>query len=339
MRLLNAVPEFNRQYATTIRTIALTTTPDRHAWFAREADESHDLGPATVVSADGERRLAYLDHDLVMDALDRVGADAVWVGWGFVSEHAEFAQRCEDAGISFIGPPAAVIRRLGDKIASKQLAERAGVRVVPWGGRAAADLDEARAHAEVVGYPLMVKAAAGGGGRGIRNADRQDQLEAAFREASSEAAHAVGDATVFLERRLPAARHIEVQVIADGAGTVWPVGIRDCSVQRRHQKVIEESDSTALWPTQQRRAERRCAAVVQRGGVPQRRHRGVPPSPRGRDVVLHGGQRPAAGRAPRDRDDDRSGSGQAAVARRSWRPARGRSAAGVRPRRRGPAHR
>jgi acetyl/propionyl-CoA carboxylase alpha subunit len=249
MRLLNAVPEFNVEHGTAIRTIALYTEPDRHSWFVREADEAVCLGPAMVGDpAAGLQRLAYLDYDILERALVESRADAVWVGWGFVSEHADFAAMCERLGIVFVGPTSDVIRRLGDKVASKQLAEGAGVPVVPWGGGPAADLETARKHAESIGYPLLVKSAAGGGGRGIRRADSPDQLDAAWSTAVSEAAHAVGDPTVFLEKRLGDARHIEVQVIADGWGTVWPVGIRDCSIQRRNQKVIEESDSTALDP-------------------------------------------------------------------------------------------
>ena len=169
-----------------------------------------------------------------------------WPGWGFVSEKAEFAELCDRLGITFIGPSAEVMRQLGDKIESKLLAEQAGVPLAPWSGGPVADVAAARKAAESIGYPLMVKATAGGGGRGIRLATSPEDLEEAFERASSEASKTAGDATVFLERAISGGRHVEVQVVADAAGTVWTLGVRDCSVQRRNQKVIEESASTAL---------------------------------------------------------------------------------------------
>ena len=247
MRLLNAVPEYNLEHGTDIRTIAFHTHPDRHAWFVREADEAVNLGPATFTDpTDGRQHQTYLDYERLEAALVESRADAAWVGWGFVSEHADFAELCERLGVTFIGPTSAVIRRLGDKVASKLLAEAAGVPVLPWGGGPAEDSAAARVHAEALGYPVLVKAAAGGGGRGIRLAGGPGDLEEAFSVARSEAVHAVGDPTVFVEKRMGDARHIEVQVVADRAGTVWAVGVRDCSIQRRNQKVIEESGSTAL---------------------------------------------------------------------------------------------
>ena len=179
-------------------------------------------------------------------ALRGAEVDAVWVGWGFLAEHASFAQACEEAGITFVGPDSATIRRLGDKVAAKLLAEQADVPVVPWSGGPVEDVAEATTLAAQLGYPLMVKAASGGGGRGIRMVRDDDELAAALPSASAEAALAFGDPTVFLEKLVPAARHVEVQVIADGYGTVWAAGVRDCSLQRRHQKVLEESASTVL---------------------------------------------------------------------------------------------
>jgi len=248
MRVLVAVDELNRAGDhPPITTVVLHTDPDAQAWYVRQADEAVSLGAASFVDpSDGCRKSRYLDEPAVMDALVRAGVDAVWVGWGFLAERASFAQRCEEAGIVFVGPNSATIRLLGDKVAAKRVAERAGVPVVPWSGEPVHDLGQATAHAARLGYPLVLKAAAGGGGRGIRIVSGEADLAAALSAARAEARFAFGDPTVFLERLVPAARHVEVQVIADGHGTTWAVGVRDCSLQRRHQKVIEESASTAL---------------------------------------------------------------------------------------------
>ena len=174
-------------------------------------------------------------------------------------------RRCEEAGITFVGPNSATIRRLGDKVAAKRVAEQADVPVVPWSGGSVDDVTKATSIAAQLGYPLVVKAASGGGGRGIRMVRDDDELAAALPSARAEAQLAFGDPTVFLEKLVPAARHVEVQVIADGYGTVWAVGIRDCSLQRRHQKVLEESASTVLDAAKEEAirdaAVRLCAAA------------------------------------------------------------------------------
>ncbi len=246
MRVINAVAEYNAERGTDLRTIALYTDTDQRAMFVREADEAHRLGPAHVTAPDGSRRVAYVDYDILERALVATRADAVWVGWGFVSEQAAFADLCDRLGIVFLGPSAEVMRRLGDKITSKQIAEAADVPVAAWSGEPVETVDEAHAHAERLGFPLMVKATAGGGGRGIRKVHAADELETAFTAARAEAQSAFGNGTVFLESLVPAARHIEVQIVGDSAGRVWAVGVRDCSVQRRNQKVIEEAPSPAL---------------------------------------------------------------------------------------------
>jgi acetyl/propionyl-CoA carboxylase alpha subunit/acetyl-CoA carboxylase carboxyltransferase component len=265
MRCLAAVGEFNRESADPITTIALYTDPDATSLFVREADEAVSLGPALVTDENGNRRTAYTDVDRVMAALARARADSVWVGWGFVAESAEFAACCEAAGITFIGPPSDVIRLLGDKIRAKQLAESAGVPVLPWSGGAVHDAAGALTAAGQLGYSVVLKAAAGGGGRGIRVVDSEVALTAAFHSARSEAELAFGDPTLFVERLVRGVRHVEVQVIADGHGTVWAVGVRDCSIQRRNQKVIEESGCVRLDPATESRlreaAVRLCAAA------------------------------------------------------------------------------
>ncbi len=252
MRLIHAVHELNYQRADPIRVIALFTDRERDAMFVRQADEAVCLGPSLVDDGLGGRRTGYLDHDALARALQGAGADAAWVGWGFVAEQPEFAELCERLGIVFVGPDPATMRLLGDKIAAKRLAEEAGVPVAPWSDGPVASADEAMGHAERIGFPLMIKAAAGGGGRGIRRVEEPAGLAAAFASARAEALQAFGDGTLLLEQVITPARHIEVQIIADGQGNVWPVGVRDCSYQRRNQKVIEESASPALTTEQER---------------------------------------------------------------------------------------
>src|SRR5208282_1787535 len=186
MRLINAVREWNAEGRPALRVIAVYTAPDRHEMFVREADEAVLIGPED--EEEGSFAASpYLDYAELERALRQCRADAVWPGWGFVSEKAEFAELCERLGIIFIGPSAEVMRRLGDKIESKRLAERSGVPLAPWSGGPVADVAAAHAAASSIGYPLMVKATAGGGGRGIRLVPSAPDLEEAFERASSEA--------------------------------------------------------------------------------------------------------------------------------------------------------
>jgi len=259
VRCLAAVGELGDDFGEPITTIALYTDPDAASLFVRQSDEAVSLGPALIADSDGSRHGAYVDIDKVMAALAQARADSVWPGWGFVAESADFAARCEEAGITFIGPPSDVIRLLGDKVRAKQLAERLEIPVVPWSGGPVHDDQSARLAAAILGYPVLVKAAAGGGGRGIRLVESESAMPAAFTSAQREAQAAFGDPTVFIERKVDSARHVEVQVIADGQGTVWAPGIRDCSIQRRNQKVIEESGSTKVGPAAE--AAMRDAAV------------------------------------------------------------------------------
>ena len=263
VRLIRAVKELNNSPgAEPLVTIALYTDSDSRALFVREADEAYALGSATFVDEEGKRRNRYLDYAALERVLRESRAEAVWVGWGFVSEHPAFVDLCQQLGVVFIGPDAEVMRRLGDKIGSKLIAEEAGVPVAPWSGGAVEDIDAARAAAERLGYPLMVKATAGGGGRGIRRVLDASQLEEAFASATSEARSGFGNGTVFLEKLMGAARHIEVQIIGDEHGTVWALGVRDCSIQRRNQKVVEESPSPVLSEAQHAEI---CAAARRLG--------------------------------------------------------------------------
>jgi acetyl/propionyl-CoA carboxylase alpha subunit/acetyl-CoA carboxylase carboxyltransferase component len=251
MRVIHAVRELNEDRDEQIELIALYTEPERHAMFVRHADEAFCIGPASVLDDQGRRRNGYLDYRALERALTAVRADAAWPGWGLVAEHPEFADLCERLGVVFVGPDGPAMRRLGDKIEAKLLAERAGVPVAPWSGGAVADVPDADRLAEEIGFPLMIKAAAGGGGRGIRRVDEAGALAAAFEHARIEALESFGDATVLLERLITPARHVEVQVIADGAGAAWALGVRDCTYQRRNQKVIEESSSSVLSAEQE----------------------------------------------------------------------------------------
>ncbi|MEP6814127.1 MAG: biotin carboxylase N-terminal domain-containing protein, partial [Marmoricola sp.] len=238
MRLIHAVREINAEGGEPIETVALYTEAERAAMFVREADIAYALGPASA--------RPYLDLAVLERALRETRADAAWVGWGFVAEDPAFAELCERLGVTFIGPSAEAMRKLGDKIGSKLIAEEVGVPVAPWSRGAVDDLDAALAAAKQIGYPLMLKATAGGGGRGIRVITSDADLAEAFERTRDEAARAFGSGVVFLERLVTGARHVEVQVIADGQGTAWALGVRDCSVQRRNQKVIEESASPVL---------------------------------------------------------------------------------------------
>ena len=238
MRLIHAVREINASGGGPIQTVALHTEGESHAMFVRESDLSYDLGRASA--------RPYIDLAALERALVKTGADAVWPGWGFVAEDPAFVDLCDRLGITFIGPSAEAMRKLGDKIGSKLIAEEVGVPVAPWSGGPVDTLEDALAAAKEIGYPLMLKATAGGGGRGIRMVGSATELEDAYQRTKDEAARAFGNGTVFLERLVTGARHVEVQLIADAHGTAWAIGVRDCSIQRRNQKVIEESASPLL---------------------------------------------------------------------------------------------
>ncbi|WP_219538068.1 ATP-binding protein [Nonomuraea guangzhouensis] len=261
MRLIHAVRDLSAETGTRIETVALYTDADRNATFVREADVAYPLGPASA--------RPYLDHAVLERALVETGADAAWVGWGFVAEDPAFAELCEKIGVTFVGPSAEAMRKLGDKIGSKLIAEEVGVPVAPWSRGEVATLEDALRAGDEIGYPLMLKATAGGGGRGIRMVASAEDLADAYERTSQEALRAFGSGVVFLERLVTGARHVEVQVIADGQGTAWALGVRDCSVQRRNQKIIEESASPVLAIEQvaelKAAAERLAVAVEYRG--------------------------------------------------------------------------
>lgn len=246
LRFLRALREYNLEYGTDLEAVAFYTDPDNGALFVRLADDAVSLGAALRTQPDGRSLSSYCDHDHVLGLLAEARCDAVWPGWGFIAEDAAFVRRLEEVGITFLGPSSAAMEALGDKIASKKLAEQADVPLAPWQDVTGAGDDAVTEAGGRIGFPLMVKASAGGGGRGIRKVDAPDELLAAVESAGSEAQKAFGDGGLFLEACVTNARHVEVQFACDGAEQAWALGVRDCSIQRRNQKVIEETPSPVL---------------------------------------------------------------------------------------------
>ncbi len=222
---------------------AVFSEPDRHALHVRYADEAFPIGPAPAAQS-------YLNGSKIIEAARRCGADAIHPGYGFLSENAGFAEACAEAGIAFIGPPPEAIRAMGDKTMARATMQQAGVPVTPGSPAIAEDAaaDEVAKRAAAIGFPVLVKAAAGGGGKGMRVARSGDDLLRSVAAAQSEARAAFGDGRIFLEKYIAAPRHVEFQVLADEAGRTVHLFERECSIQRRHQKVIEEAPSPALTP-------------------------------------------------------------------------------------------
>ncbi len=226
-----------------IPTVAVHSTADSEAMHVRLSDESVCIGPPAA-------RDSYLNMAAILSAAHVTGADAIHPGYGFLSENAVFAEMVEDHGLTFIGPTSDHIRMMGDKITAKSAMSRLGVPLVPGSDGALPDLETARDVAAKVGYPVLIKAAAGGGGRGMKVAHHADELEEAWRVARTEARAAFGNDEVYLEKYLDRPRHIELQILADNHGEVVHLGERDCSLQRRHQKLLEEAGSPALTGSQ-----------------------------------------------------------------------------------------
>jgi acetyl-CoA carboxylase, biotin carboxylase subunit len=245
-----------------LASVAVYSDCDRTARHVRMADEAWRLGGNTPAES-------YLRMDAVVEIARRCGADAVHPGYGFLAENAAFAEACGAAGLTFIGPTPAAIRAMGSKTAARAVATAAGVAVVPGTGAplpaGCADAEVASAAREV-GYPLMLKAVAGGGGKGMRLVMDESELSDSLRAARSEAQSSFGDSSVYLERRLERPRHVEVQLLGDAHGTVLPFVERECSIQRRHQKVLEESPSVAVTPDQRRALTDAAARVARRVG-------------------------------------------------------------------------
>ena len=305
-----------------IVSVAVYSEIDRDAPHVREADEAFLIGPAVPAES-------YLNIEKIIATAKEAGAEAIHPGYGFLAENADFARACAEAGIVWIGPPAEAIEEMGSKTRAREIMEAAGVPIVPGSTEVAKDVDAARKQAEEAGYPVACKAAGGGGGKGFRVAMTPDELEEAFDGAAREGEKFFSDDRVYVERYLEDPRHVEVQVLADSHGNVIHLGERDCSIQRRHQKVIEEAPGPA-GRRRDARADRqdrhRCG---RRRRLPRRRHdRGYAGR---RRVLLPRDEHPGPGRALRDRDGQRRRHRPRADPRRRRRAAldlpRGRRAA------------
>ncbi|MFN4059305.1 acetyl-CoA carboxylase biotin carboxylase subunit [Paracoccus hibiscisoli] len=242
-----------------IASVAVHSTADADAMHVRMADESVCIGPPSSTHS-------YLSMPALISACEITGAQAIHPGYGFLSENAGFVQMLEDHDITFIGPRAEHIRIMGDKITAKDTMKALGVPCVPGSEGGVNDVDEAKQVAAQIGYPVIIKATAGGGGRGMKVAENEAGLEVAFRTARSEAKAAFGNPDVYIEKYLQRPRHIEIQVFGDGKGRAVHLGERDCSLQRRHQKVLEEAPGPAITPEQRARIGKVCADAVAKIG-------------------------------------------------------------------------
>ena len=224
-----------------IQSAVVFSEADRKSLHVRLADEAYPIGPAPS-------RESYLRIDKLMDVARRAGCDAVHPGYGFLAENAALPRACTDAGLTFIGPSAESMEALGSKTAGRQLARRSDVPTVPGANDPFEKIEDAHALARNMGYPVLLKAVAGGGGKGMRLVVKDADFAAAFRDAGSEAANSFGDGRLYLEKYLEKPRHVEVQILADAHGRVVSLGERECSVQRRHQKVVEEAPAPIVTP-------------------------------------------------------------------------------------------
>jgi len=240
VRVMRACREMN------IRTVAVYSTVDRKSLHVRYADEAYPIGPAPSTES-------YLRLDRILDVAHRSGAEAIHPGYGFLAENADFARACEVAGVVFIGPPVAAIELMGSKTASRHALIQAGLPVVPGTDHNLDSLQEVQRIAREIGYPVMLKAAAGGGGKGLRKVREESELESAYRTARSEAQNAFNDSAVYLEKFIENPRHVEIQIFGDRHGHLIHLGERECSLQRRHQKVVEECPSPAVSEDLRRR--------------------------------------------------------------------------------------
>src|SRR6201987_3353899 len=242
-----------------IAAVAVYSDVDRASLHVRKADESYPIGPAAASES-------YLNIQKILHVAARSGADAVHPGYGFLSENARFARACAEAGVKFIGPTAAAMDAMGSKTRARQAMERAGVPFVPGTSRGLESFEQAEQVAARIGYPVMLKAAAGGGGKGMRLVHAPEELKSALDSARSEAERSFGDSEVYIEKAIINQRHIEMQILADGHGTTMYLGERECSLQRRHQKVVEEAPSPIVDPDMRRKMGEVAVRVAQAAG-------------------------------------------------------------------------
>ena len=250
MRIIRACHEMG------ISTVAVYSDVDRASLHVRKSDEAYAIGPAPAAES-------YLRMEKILDVAKRSGAEAIHPGYGFLSENAKFAQACADAGVKFIGPTPHSMKLMGSKTSARQQMQKAGVPFVPGTSRGLASSEEGEEVAERIGYPVMLKAAAGGGGKGVRLVQSRQELRSALESAQSEAQSSFGDDEVYIEKAIVDPRHIEMQVLADEHGSTLWLGERECSIQRRHQKVLEEAPSPMVDADMRRRMGEVAVKVVQ----------------------------------------------------------------------------
>lgn len=238
-----------------IETVAVYSEADRDALHAKLADEAVCIGPARPTDS-------YLAMEQILSAAVVTGADAIHPGFGFLSENSRFAELCEKCGIIFIGPPAEVIARMGNKQEARNTMQKAGIPIIPGSRDAVYEEEDGLEQAKAIGYPVMIKAALGGGGKGMRVAQSPEEFRKNFRIAQTEAKQSFGDGAMYLEHFLTGPKHVEVQILADCAGNTIYLGERDCSMQRRHQKVLEEAPCASISQSQRQKGE--CAVDAQR---------------------------------------------------------------------------
>ena len=270
--------------------VAVYAEPDADALFVQLAGEAYALGGSTPTET-------YLDIGKIIDVARRSGADAIHPGYGFLAENAGFASAVIDAGLTWIGPPPAAIDALGDKVKARHIAQKVGAPLVPGTADPVADADAVVAFATENGLPIAIKAAYGGGGRGLKVARSLEEIPSLFESATREAVTAFGRGECFVERYLDRPRHVETQCLADTHGTVVVVSTRDCSLQRRHQKLVEEAPAPFLSVEQQERLYASSKAILTEAGLRRRRDVRVPGRP-GRHDQLPRGEHPASGRTP-----------------------------------------
>ncbi|OQY34415.1 MAG: hypothetical protein B6241_04750 [Spirochaetaceae bacterium 4572_59] len=244
LRFIRAVREYNSFHGTEMQTVAFYIEAEENAPFVKMADDVLLL--SDLSGYPGKQKSPYLDHELMIQGIDKKNCDAIWVGWGFVSEDAPFAKEIEKKGIAFMGPSSKSMALLGDKIQAKELADQADVPILPWSKRAVKDLEDARKISLEIGYPVIVKASNAGGGRGIRFVRTAEELAVQFKSAREETIRITGNDIVFIEALVERGRHLEVQTLADMYGMVNTFGVRDCSAQRKNQKIIEETPPAGL---------------------------------------------------------------------------------------------
>jgi len=264
LRFIRAVNEYNALKGTSLETVALYIDKEEYAPFVKQAD--HSIALSSLPAYPGKQKSPYLDHELVLDALKASACDAIWVGWGFVSEDAIFTEKIEKEGIIFLGPSSKAMAMLGDKIQAKDLAESADVPILPWSKKSVDTLEEAKKVSEEIGYPVIVKASNAGGGRGIRFVRTPDVLETQYKSAQEETIRITGNNIVFIEYLVEKGRHLEVQVLADSHGNVNTFGVRDCSVQRKNQKIIEETPPAGLDASLIAEMEAAAARLIKAAG-------------------------------------------------------------------------